>query len=277
MISHWKRLGVMTVVFGLAACSSSKTEDTAWTEDEAIPVVDAGTDAMPTEDPEPLAASEQSPTEDPTASYNPEPAPEATTEAEAMPPDTAAVDPYAAPAEAPVSEPTENTYASTTSGDMMDYRVQPGDTLMKIAFETYGNVYDWKKIRDANSGVVADFNRIPPGTVLKVERPAYPVTIDRNGEKYLIKVGDTLGTISRDVYGTDTKWKRLWENNRQLIRDPNRIYAGFHLYYLPEDGSPQQLGNKATTLDSGWEQSTNTTTPLAPEAQEESRYPSSGN
>jgi hypothetical protein len=26
----------------------------------------------------------------------------------------------------------------------------------------------------------------------------------------------------------------LWENNRQLIKDPNKIYAGFYLYYQPE-------------------------------------------
>ncbi len=60
------------------------------------------------------------------------------------------------------------------------------------------------------------------------------VTIERNGERYLIKRGDTLGTISGDVYGTRAKWKKLWENNRQLIKDPNKIYAGFSLYYVPE-------------------------------------------
>ena len=60
------------------------------------------------------------------------------------------------------------------------------------------------------------------------------VTIERNGESYLIKRGDTLGVISNDVYGTTRKWKKLWENNRQLIKDPNKIYAGFYLYYQPE-------------------------------------------
>jgi len=60
------------------------------------------------------------------------------------------------------------------------------------------------------------------------------VTIERNGEKYLIKVGDTLGLISNEVYGTKAKWKKLWENNRQLIKNPNRIFAGFNLYYVPE-------------------------------------------
>ena len=44
----------------------------------------------------------------------------------------------------------------------------------------------------------------------------------------------TLGSISHTVYGSTRKWKKLWENNRQLIKDPNKIYAGFYLYYQPE-------------------------------------------
>jgi nucleoid-associated protein YgaU len=117
------------------------------------------------------------------------------------------------------------------------YTVQEGDTLMKIAFETYGDLYQWKAIYNHNKDKISNPNAIPRGTVLMVERPANPVTIDRNGEKYLIKQGDTLGTISNDVYGTKQKWKRLWENNKQLIRDPNKIFAGFYLYYLPGNGS----------------------------------------
>ena len=37
------------------------------------------------------------------------------------------------------------------------------------------------------------------GTVLKVERPSTSVSIQKNGDKYLIKNGDTLGTISNEV------------------------------------------------------------------------------
>ena len=50
-----------------------------------------------------------------------------------------------------------------------------------------------------------------------------------------LRTGDTLGKISNNVYGTFSKWQSIWNNNRPLIKDPNKIYAGFTLYYL-EDG-----------------------------------------
>jgi nucleoid-associated protein YgaU len=130
---------------------------------------------------------------------------------------------------------SKSNYASQSapSGPASGYQVKAGDTLMKIAFEQYGDLYRWKEIYNANRSVIQDPNHVPPGTNLTLNG-AGMVTIERNGESYLIKRGDTLGVISKDVYGTMRKWKKLWENNRQLIKDPNKIYAGFYLYYVPE-------------------------------------------
>lgn len=114
------------------------------------------------------------------------------------------------------------------------YTVKRGDTLMKIAFENYGDLYRWKEILENNRGVIQDPNHIPHGTVLSLNQ-AGMVQVERNGEQYLIKRGETLGIISNNVYGTPRKWKQLWENNRQLIKNPNKIYAGFYLYYIPEN------------------------------------------
>ena len=36
-----------------------------------------------------------------------------------------------------------------------------------------------------------------------------------------------------------TKWKKLWENNKALIKDPNKIYAGFYLYYQATEEEKQ--------------------------------------
>ena len=32
--------------------------------------------------------------------------------------------------------------------------------------------------------------------------------------------------------GGAINWKNIWNNNKPLIRDPNKIFAGFTLYYL---------------------------------------------
>ena len=243
-----------SLVFALlavSACSSSKVDpnepETA-AADAGVPAPEAGTDTAPQPDATTASASPVDPTApadpnsslDPTApavtenpsltqepvpgaldpSANPPPAPEAVAPA---PLATADVNPPApvAPEPAPVS------------GEVTQYKVKRGDTLMKIAFEAYGDLYRWKEILDGNAGKIKSAGALSPGMVLTLSS-AGSVTIERNGEKYLIKQGDTLGLISNDVYGTKAKWKKLWENNRQLIKDPNKIYAGFNLYYVPE-------------------------------------------
>jgi nucleoid-associated protein YgaU len=199
----------------------------------AAPVADAG-GPPPEGDPSAAAALDTPPGGDPLAAANGEPT--------VVPSDAAPIGdaPSAMPA-TPVADaaPMDTSTASTSSspdsgsGDGVHYKVKKGDTLMKIAFENYGDLYRWKEIYEANRSRIKDPNHVPPGTQLSLNG-AGMVTIERDGDKYMIKHGDTLGVISNDVYGTTKKWKKLWENNRQLIKDPNKIYAGFYLYYHPE-------------------------------------------
>lgn len=113
------------------------------------------------------------------------------------------------------------------------YTVRSGDTLMKIAFESYGDLFAWKKIFQANSGTLQDPNVLVAGTTLvlpKLEGRA-PASIPEGSEKYKVKQGDTLGSIAGKVYGEKSMWKRLWEQNKGWIKNPNKIFAGFYVYY----------------------------------------------
>ena len=231
-MKNWNRIAFtlgLVAVFG--ACSSSKTaQNSDNAGSDSLPqATDAATDSVP------------APTDGavpPPADAKADAAPPAPTDNSAAPPPVADA---AAPAPAPVPAPATEPAASNdkpvhdSSGEWDNYTVQKGDTLMKIAFENYGDLYQWKNIYDANKDAIKNPNWVPPGTVLKIEKPSTPVSVERNGEKYLIKVGDTLGRISDDVYGTKRKWKRLAENNKALIKDPNRIFAGFYLYYQFND------------------------------------------
>ena len=138
---------------------------------------------------------------------------------------------------------------SLAPGEGVAYTVKNGDTLMKIAFDQYGDIYRWKEIYSLNKGVISDPNHVPPGTKITIAGTGRAPASAHSGEQYLIKTGDTLGTISKTVYGTLDKWKKLWDNNKQLIRDPNKIYAGFYLYYLPEGkvSSTQEVEPSSTT------------------------------
>lgn len=178
------------------------------------------------------------------------PAPDATAQIQAAP----APDLNSAPP-APVAESTEATPAPSVSdapapversvasaapvpvsGEGLSYTVKAGDTLMKISWEQYGDLFRWREIYSLNRSKIQDPNHVPPGTVLQIagtgRSPASAV--EHNGTQYQIVQGDTLGKISGKVYGAIEKWKKIWENNKQLIRDPNKIYAGFYLYYVPE-------------------------------------------
>ena len=112
------------------------------------------------------------------------------------------------------------------------YTVQKNETLMLIAFKLYGNYERWKELASHNRGLLNGSTNIAHGMVLKYFAPAEEFVWNPEGLPYLIKTGDTLGGISKQVYTTERKWKLIWENNRPLIKDPNKIYAGFTIHYL---------------------------------------------
>lgn len=47
-----------------------------------------------------------------------------------------------------------------------------------------------------------------------------------NVEYYIIQKGDTLSKIAKQYYGDANKYPRLFEANREVIKDPNLIYPG---------------------------------------------------
>ena len=280
-------MGALATSLALSACSSSgsgKNEGEEASLDEA-------TDAIAQTDPAPASGAELAASLDagaPAADTLPPPVDGAT--AEASPPTPAgdlgsleqlagaapasdtppAMDPPPAMDQLPVAgvtPPAKETVAAlepaviaappannSNSGQFTQYSVQSGDTLMKIAFETYGDVYQWRKIYEDNRERIKDPNRIPSGTQLKLDQPSSAVTISRNGDKYQIRPGDTLGAIADNIYGKREKWKQIWENNKQLIKNPNRIFAGFYLYYTmtPEERTEaeqmRRVINKAPPL-----------------------------
>jgi nucleoid-associated protein YgaU len=117
------------------------------------------------------------------------------------------------------------------TSEVKTYRVQKGETLMQIAFKLYGDISKWKELKNMNSGKLASNSTLRANSELKYHAPEAPFVWNPTGTPYLIKTGETLGTISNTVYSTPKKWKTIWENNKPLIKNPNVIYAGFTLYY----------------------------------------------
>lgn len=139
-----------------------------------------------------------------------------------------------------MSESSESNNSSSDivieeEGSMKSYTVEKNDTLMLISFKVYGDYSKWKKILMANEKLKGNPANMKEGMELMYPHSGEEFSWNPEGNPYLIKWGDTLGLISGKVYGTKKKWKYIWDNNKPMIKDPNKIYAGFTLYYLEDD------------------------------------------
>jgi hypothetical protein len=55
---------------------------------------------------------------------------------------------------------------------------------------------------------------------------AHPTPEQRAEEYYVIERGDTLSHIAKRYYGNANKWPELFEANREVIEDPDKIFPG---------------------------------------------------
>jgi nucleoid-associated protein YgaU len=46
---------------------------------------------------------------------------------------------------------------------------------------------------------------------------------------YTVKAGDTLGKIAQKVYGDGSRWKEIFEANKETIKNPDLIEVGQEL------------------------------------------------
>jgi nucleoid-associated protein YgaU len=203
------------LLLGLIGCSGSKSAQDVGQESPQVELSDAdefveNPNEAPASEPTEMAGAEGAPAEAPVVT------------------------------DAPVVEESNNISSEATpvvsevssGGSEQTYKVQKNETLMMIAFKLYGDYSKWKELASQNSSVLNGSTSVRAGTELKYTAPAQEFVWNPEGLPYLIRTGDTLGTISNSVYQTTKKWKNIWNNNKPLIRDPNKIFAGFTLYYL---------------------------------------------
>jgi nucleoid-associated protein YgaU len=60
----------------------------------------------------------------------------------------------------------------------------------------------------------------------KVSRPA--------AQEYTVKAGDTLSKLAERFYNSMSKWDKIYEANKDTLRNPNYIYIGQKLI-IPSD------------------------------------------
>lgn len=47
--------------------------------------------------------------------------------------------------------------------------------------------------------------------------------------KYVVKSGDNLSKIAKELYGDSNRWREIFEANKEQIENPNQIRPGLEL------------------------------------------------
>lgn len=67
----------------------------------------------------------------------------------------------------------------------------------------------------------------PPPTPIKAPNEVAPAApVEEAVELYVIKSGDTLGKIAKEFYGKASAYMEIFEANKEVIEDPDKIYVG---------------------------------------------------
>jgi nucleoid-associated protein YgaU len=85
------------------------------------------------------------------------------------------------------------------------------------------------KKQDGTGDDMPDFSDVQSGA--SSTAPAAPVS----EETYEVQSGDSLSKIAKRVYGHGNEWKRIFEANTDILKDPDKIYPGQKLRIPPKD------------------------------------------
>ncbi len=64
-------------------------------------------------------------------------------------------------------------------------------------------------------------------------------------EIYEIQKGDTLWAIAEKFYGDGNKYKKIFEDNKEVIKDPDKIYPGQKIRIVLEEDQEEQKQEEA--------------------------------
>jgi nucleoid-associated protein YgaU len=79
---------------------------------------------------------------------------------------------------------------------------------------------DFSNVQSGSSSTAARTE----GTSGSVAAPA-----QRQARTYTVQKGDSLSKIAKREYGDANEWRRIYDANRELIKDPDLIHPGWTL------------------------------------------------
>lgn len=140
-------------------------------------------------------------------------------------------------------EPYEEVIEPVQEEDLVIYIVQSGDTLSTIAQQFYGISSKYLLIARANGLrnanvlrvgmelVIPDVQNVhrPPDNKSDVRVPTKAKDKEKTTEiekNYIVKKNDSLWRIAAAAYGDGSRWKQVFDANRDSLRDKDSIRVG---------------------------------------------------
>jgi nucleoid-associated protein YgaU len=77
-----------------------------------------------------------------------------------------------------------------------------------------------------------DFSNVQSGASSTAPAPK-PAPAPK-AEVYTVVKGDNLSKIAKHFYGDANQWKRIFEANRDVLKDPDKIFPGQKLQIPPK-------------------------------------------
>ena len=134
---------------------------------------------------------------------------------------------------------TEVGLVPSLSDEFMIYTWQQGDSFLALSERYFGSKLHVNRLLSNNEGLddgdlrAGDQILVPVRAAAAAEKAAPGTTPSGVASTYTVRSGDVLGTISQAVYGTSQSWRKIFDANRDLLADPNRLEVGMVLR-IPE-------------------------------------------
>jgi nucleoid-associated protein YgaU len=118
-------------------------------------------------------------------------------------------------------------YINQSGARMQNLHVQDNKLFIRATVPTEdikNMIWDQIKLVDPTySDLTADIIAEAPARAASAAASAGSGSTERH---YVVKPGDTLSKIAREFYGNANEYMKIFEANRNKLRDPNQIQAG---------------------------------------------------
>ncbi len=105
----------------------------------------------------------------------------------------------------------------------LNYTVKAGDDIKSIAKKYFGAMSKWNIIYQVNKDVIPASRQLKAGMKLVLPVPVVCTV-------HTVKKEDNLGKIAQKYYGTESKWRKVFQANRNKVYKSYRMKVGSQLH-----------------------------------------------